>query len=240
MAEVPGETLRSAPGCGGGGEERAAPPQSDTGERVASAFAKGRKTHNEMMKHSLLAAIISRVADEARGIVMAYWPGMYGGDAIADVLFGDVNPSGKLPFTYPRHPNALATYDHRYTESTDNSFGRGPGGFDPQWEFGHGLSYTTFAYRDLRVATPAVAPADSLVVRVTVQNTGARAGRETVLLFTRQHYASVTPSMRRLRAFHPVELAPGRRGRWSSAWRRAILPSWGATGGGCWRRGRST
>jgi beta-glucosidase len=153
--------------------------------------------------------VISRVADRARGIVMAYWPGMYGGDAIADVLFGEVNPSGKLPFTYPRHPNALATYDHRFTETTNNDFGRGPGGFDPQWEFGHGLSYTTFAYRDLRLGSPSIGPADSLSVSVTVANTGQRAGRETVLVFTRQHYASVTPSMRRLRAFRTVELQPG-------------------------------
>ncbi|HZG42955.1 MAG TPA: glycoside hydrolase family 3 N-terminal domain-containing protein [Longimicrobium sp.] len=153
--------------------------------------------------------VISRVADRARGIVMAYWPGMHGGDAIAEVLFGEVNPSGKLPFTYPRHPNALATYDHRYAESTNNDFGRGPGGFNPQWEFGHGLSYTTFAYRDLRLGSPSIGPADSLDVRVTVANTGERAGRETVLLFTRQHYASVTPSMRRLRAFRTVALQPG-------------------------------
>jgi beta-glucosidase len=153
--------------------------------------------------------VISRVAEGARGIVMAYWPGMYGGDAIADVLFGEINPSGKLPFTYPRHPNALATYDHRFTESTNNDFGRGPGGFNPQWEFGHGLSYTTYAYRDLRLDAREIGPADSLTVRVTVENTGARAGRETVLLFSRQHYASVTPSLRRLRAFQPVELEPG-------------------------------
>lgn len=153
--------------------------------------------------------VISRVADGARGIVMAYWPGMYGGDAIADVLFGEANPSGKLPFTYPRHPNALATYDHRFTESTNNDFGRGPGGFNPQWEFGHGLSYTTYAYRDLRLDAREIGAGDSLTVRVTVENTGARAGRETVLLFSRQHYASVTPSLRRLRAFEGVELEPG-------------------------------
>ena len=153
--------------------------------------------------------VISRVVDRSRGVVMAYWPGMYGGDAIAEVLFGQVNPSGKLPFTYPRHPNALLTYDHRFSETTNTGFDRGPGGFDPQWEFGHGLSYTTFAYRDLQVDAAEIAPGDSLAVRVTVQNTGGRAGRESVLLFTRQHYASVTPSVRRLRAFQKVDLQPG-------------------------------
>jgi len=153
--------------------------------------------------------VISRVAEQARGVVMAYWPGMFGGDAIADVLFGDYNPGGRLPFTYPRHPNALATYDHRFTETTSNGFDRGPGGFNPQWEFGHGLSYTTFGYSALELGAAEIGPDATLPVRVTVTNTGSRAGHETVLLFTRQHYAAVTPSVRRLRGFHKMELEPG-------------------------------
>lgn len=152
--------------------------------------------------------VVSRVADRANAVVMAYWPGMYGGDALADVLFGDVNPSGRLPFTYPRHPNALLTYDHKQTETLNGGAANVPG-FDPQWQFGHGLAYTTFAYRDLRLERSEIGPADSLTVRVTVENTGERAGDETVLLFTRQHYASVTPSVRRLRAFRKVSLDPG-------------------------------
>lgn len=153
--------------------------------------------------------VISRVVDRSRGVVMAYWPGMYGADAVAEVLFGEVNPSGRLPFTYPRHPNALLTYDHRFSETTNTGFDRGPGGFDPQWEFGHGLSYTTFAYRDLRLDRDQLGPGDSLELSVTVRNTGGRAGQETVLLYTRQHYATVTPSMRRLREFQKVQLQPG-------------------------------
>ncbi len=153
--------------------------------------------------------VISRVADRARGVVMAYWPGMHGGDAIADVLFGDANPGGKLPFTYPRHPNHLLTYDHVLTETLGPGFDRRPTAFNPQWELGHGLSYTTFAYSALRLGADELAPGDSLTVEVTVANTGARAGQETVLLFTRQHYASVTPPVRRLRAFHKIELEPG-------------------------------
>ena len=153
--------------------------------------------------------VVSRVADAARGIVMAYWPGMHGGEAIADVLFGEFNPGGKLPFTWPRHPNALVTYDHRFTETFAPGNDRGPTGFNPQWEFGHGLSYTTFEYRDLRLGAERIGAADSLTVQVTVANTGPRAGQETVLLFTRQHYASVTPAVRRLRAFEKVSLGPG-------------------------------
>lgn len=153
--------------------------------------------------------VVRRVVDRAGAVVMAYWPGMHGGDAIAEVLFGDVNPSGRLPFTYPRHPNALLTYDHRNTETLNGGSPTVPG-FDPQWAFGHGLGYTTFAYRDLRLGRTEMGPADSVAVQVTVTNTGARAGTETVLLFTRQHYASVTPSVRRLRAFQKVSLEPGR------------------------------
>lgn len=150
--------------------------------------------------------VVSRVADAARGVVLAYLPGMHGGEAIAEVLFGEVNPSGRLPFTYPRHPNDLVTYDHKFTETLG---AEGAPGFRPQWEFGHGLSYTTFAYGDLRLGAERIGPADSLAVQVTVTNTGPRAGQEAVLLFTRQHYASVTPPVRRLRAFEKIALEPG-------------------------------
>jgi beta-glucosidase len=147
--------------------------------------------------------IIRDVADSARGIVMAYWPGMEGAGAIADVLFGDVNPSGRLPFTYPRYPNALVLDDHRFTETLDRGFDRKPTAYNPQFAFGTGLSYTTFAYSDLQV--------DHLKVRVTVTNTGTRAGRDVVLLFTHQHFAALTPPMRRLARFAGVDLAPGAR-----------------------------
>lgn len=151
--------------------------------------------------------IIRRVVDAARGIVMAYWPGMHGGEAVAEVLFGEMNPSGRLPFTYPRHPNELVTYDHRFTETLSPRF-EGQG-YRPEWPFGHGLSYTTFAYADLRVAPAAMDTAGRVRVTVTLRNTGARAGEETVLLFTRQHYGTMTPHTRRLRAFRRVPLAPG-------------------------------
>lgn len=155
--------------------------------------------------------VISRVADGARAIVMAYWPGMQGGEAIADVLFGDWNPGGKLPFTYPRYPDALMTYDHKYTESLnpDGVPAPGPGGFDPQFELGTGLSYTTFRYSALRLGARELAPGGSITVTVTVTNTGSRAGDETVLLFVHQRFASITPAVRRLRGFRRVTLRPG-------------------------------
>jgi beta-glucosidase len=151
--------------------------------------------------------IIRRVADAARGVVMAYWPGMHGGEAVAEVLFGETNPSGRLPFTYPRDPNELLTYDHKLTETLSPRFEGA--GYRPQWPFGHGLSYTTFAYADLRLGAAQMDTAGRMTVRVTVRNTGSRAGQESVLLYTRQHFASTTPYTRRLRAFQKVSLEPG-------------------------------
>src|SRR5262249_12215207 len=94
--------------------------------------------------------IINRIADGAPAILMAYNPGNEGGTAVADVLFGDYNPNGKLPFTYPRTTNGFITYDHKLFETEETSFGNMA--FKPQFEFGHGLSYTTFTYGDLQLS----------------------------------------------------------------------------------------
>jgi beta-glucosidase len=153
--------------------------------------------------------VISAVADAAKAIVMAYQPGMEGAEAIAEVLFGEHNPAGRLPFTYPRHPNALETYDHRFTQTLHAAADGSHTGFSPQFEFGHGLSYTRFAYSDLRLGSPTLAPEGRQVVEVRVTNTGDRAGQHSVLLFLRQHYASHTPAVRKLRGFEKVELVPG-------------------------------
>jgi beta-glucosidase len=151
--------------------------------------------------------IINRIADRAGAILMAYNPGLEGGQAVAEILFGDVNPSGKLPITYPRQPNALLTYDTKLFETEDTGFGNKS--YAPQFELGAGLSYTTFAYSDLRVDKPSWDGTGALTVSVTVRNTGARAGKEAVLLFTRDMVASVTPPGRRLRRFGKVHLDPG-------------------------------
>jgi beta-glucosidase len=148
--------------------------------------------------------IISRIADSANAIVMAYNPGNEGGPAIADVLFGDVNPSGKLPITYPRSPNRLFTYDHKVFEGEDG--GAMP---PPQFEFGSGLSYTSFSYSDLRVAPATVSGSGIVRVEVTVKNSGSRAGKEVVQLYLNERFASVTPPLKRLKRFAKVLLQPG-------------------------------
>jgi beta-glucosidase len=151
--------------------------------------------------------IINRIADSASAILMAYNPSNEGGTAIADVLFGDVNPSGKLPFTYPRTPNGLINYDHKPFETEDTAFGNMA--FKPQFEFGEGLSYTTFAYSDLRLGKQTISANEELPVSVTVMNTGRRAGKEAVLVYVSDLVASISPPKRRLRRFAKISLEPG-------------------------------
>ncbi|HMG76544.1 MAG TPA: glycoside hydrolase family 3 N-terminal domain-containing protein [Pyrinomonadaceae bacterium] len=149
--------------------------------------------------------VINRIADNASAVFMAYNPGNEGGQAVADVLFGDFNPCGKLPFTYPRFPNGLMTYDHKAfeTESFDNA------GIRPQFEFGDGLSYTTFAYKDLRLNRNTIGKDDQLSVNVTVTNTGRRAGKEVVQLYVSDLVASLSPAGKRLKRFAKIYLEPG-------------------------------
>jgi beta-glucosidase len=151
--------------------------------------------------------IINRIVDKAQGILMAYNPGNEGGTAVADLLFGDANPSGKLPFTYPRTPNGLITYDHKQFETEDTSFGNTA--FRPQFEFGQGLSYTTFTYSQLQLSQKTLTADGALRVSVTVTNSGRRAGKEVVHLYLRDVVASLTPPVKRLKRFAKIQLEPG-------------------------------
>jgi beta-glucosidase len=127
------------------------------------------------------------------------------------VLFGKVNPSGKLPYTYPRHRHALINYWHKLSEEQTAQ----PGAYNyesdysPLWEFGHGLSYTTFQYSDLKLSASKISGLQNLVVNVTVTNTGKVAGKEVVQLYTSDLYASIAPDKKRLRRFQKVEIQPG-------------------------------
>ena len=156
--------------------------------------------------------LIRTIEPDAKAVIQLYLPGNYGGDALARILSGKVNPSGKLPYTYPKYEQALLTYDHKPSQNLD---GKMEGAYDygantsVQYPFGFGLSYTRFAYSDLSVDKSAFAPGDLLSISVTVTNTGDRAGKETVLLFSSDLTASMTPDVRRLRAFEKVELRPG-------------------------------
>ena len=124
--------------------------------------------------------LINRIADKVSGILMAYNPSNEGGQAVADVLFGDYNPGGRLPFTYPRTPNNYLTYDHKLFETTDTAYGNSA--TSPQFDFGTGLSYTTYSYRDLKVSPTSVDSNGKINVSVNVTNTGSRAGKETSIV----------------------------------------------------------
>ena len=123
------------------------------------------------------------------------------------MLFGDYNPGGKLPFTYPRTPNGLINYDHKRFETEDTAFGNMA--FKPQFEFGEGLSYTTFAYSDLQLSKKTITGNDELTVSVKVTNTGRRAGKEVTLVYVSDLVASLSPPGKRLKRFAKVYLEPG-------------------------------
>jgi beta-glucosidase len=155
--------------------------------------------------------VISSIVDGIPAVVDAYWPGSQGANAIADVLFGDYNPGGKLPFSYPRHTGDFIMYDHKWTEANVETT---PGGFVdegymPQWPFGHGLSYTTFEYQDFKISADTLVGDAKLKVSVTVKNTGDVDGEEVVQLYTRDMFASVVPNSKRLRAFERVAIKAG-------------------------------
>jgi beta-glucosidase len=149
---------------------------------------------------------IRNLADSASAIIVAFNPGNEGGQAIADMLFGDVNPSARLPVTYPRFPDALLTYDHKWSEEQDAESGAKIS--KSLFEFGYGLSYTTFEYSALQVTPPEVSGQTPAHVSVTVKNSGDREGVEVVQLYLSQVAASITPPVRRLKRFAKVSLRP--------------------------------
>jgi beta-glucosidase len=150
--------------------------------------------------------IISKIEPGTTAILDIYLPGNYGADALADILAGDVNPSGKLPITYPRYTNSLVGYIHKPSEGEGNPQG---GEFTPQYRFGFGLSYTNFSYSNLSINKNSFAPDETATITVTVKNIGNRDGKETVQLFISDLVASFTPDVKRLRGFDKIDLKAG-------------------------------
>lgn len=151
--------------------------------------------------------LIAEIADLCQSIVLGFHPGNEGGQALAEILLGETCPSGKLPITYPKHPNALITYDHKYPENLELQGVLG--GFKPQFEFGHGLSYTNFTYSNLSLSQTSIHENDVIQVSVEVKNTGKLTGKEVVQLYLSDLYASITPPVKRLKRFEKVELEAG-------------------------------
>ena len=155
--------------------------------------------------------LIKDIEPLAKAVVNIMLPGNYGGDALANLLAGDANFSAKMPYTYPKHINALATYDYKPCENIGQMGGNYnyDSVMDIQWPFGFGLSYTTYKYSNLKVDKPQFTADDELTFSVDVTNTGSMAGKESVLLYSKDLVASSTPDNIRLRNFEKISLNPG-------------------------------
>ena len=155
--------------------------------------------------------LIADIEPLAQGVIDILIPGNMGGDALVDLVSGKSNFSGKMPYTYPKEINSLANYDFKKSEEV----GTMEGAYDynakitQQWGFGHGLSYTSYQYSNLKVSKSDFRHGDNIKVSVDVKNTGKVAGKESVLLFSSDLVASMVPDGRRLRAFDKIELLPG-------------------------------
>lgn len=170
-----------------------------TGKPVIMALSEGRPR------------IVRELVPLVNAVVDMMLPGNYGGDALANLLSGDVNFSAKLPFTYPRQINGLATYDYKPSESMGQMGGNYnyDSKMDVEWNFGDGLSYTSYKYSNFKVNKTQFDAQDELIFTIDVTNTGKMAGKEPVLLFSSDLVASLTPDNRRLRQFDKVDLKPG-------------------------------
>ncbi|WP_372746080.1 glycoside hydrolase family 3 N-terminal domain-containing protein [Lutibacter sp.] len=166
-----------------------------TGKPIILVMAQGRPR------------IIKEIEPLVSGILMAYYPGQEGGKAISDIIYGTVNPSGKLPYTYPMYSGNMVTYYHKKTDIRDANWGYN--GFYPQFEFGFGLSYTTFEYSNLTVSKDTLALNDEFKVAITVKNTGKRAGKEIVELYIKDLVATVSPDSKKLTRFAKIDLKVG-------------------------------
>ena len=155
--------------------------------------------------------LIADIEPLAKAVVHVFLPGNYGADALANLLAGDANFSAKMPYTYPREINSLNTYDYKVSEEVGTM--AGAYNYDAkvslQWPFGYGMSYTTYAYSNLKVDKTQFTADDVLTVSVDVKNTGQRAGKEAVLLYSSDLVASIVPDNKRLRDFTKITLEPG-------------------------------
>ncbi len=165
-----------------------------TGKPIILVLAEGRPR------------IVTEAESQSAATIMTYLSGNEGGDALASILFGDANPSGRLPVTYPQYANSLNNY---YRKNLENGNSDDSHSYNPLYEFGTGLSYTTFSYSNLHLSKPDLKENETLTVTVDVKNTGLREGKESVLLYTSQQYASISPDTKRLRAYDKIDLKPG-------------------------------
>ncbi|MDS0478605.1 glycoside hydrolase family 3 C-terminal domain-containing protein [Natrinema sp. 1APR25-10V2] len=152
---------------------------------------------------------LSWTADNADALLYSYYPGSEGGEAIADVLFGEYNPSGRLPISVPRSSGHLPTTFNHFAHPTPIGADEHPGTYDPRYEFGHGESYTEFSVSDLSVDASRIGPAESITASITVENVGDRSGTRAVDCFLRDEVSSRVRPVREHVGFARVHLEPG-------------------------------
>ncbi|WP_299605685.1 glycoside hydrolase family 3 N-terminal domain-containing protein [uncultured Aquimarina sp.] len=167
-----------------------------TGKKIVLVLLEGRPI------------IFNEIEPLVDAVFMGYLPGNHGADALGDLLYGLESPSGRLPINYPKHPHAFVNYNHKHSDniSIPNYY---DSDYDQQYEFGDGLSYTTFEYSNLSVSAEEMNEDGSIDVSVTVTNTGSRDGKEAVLLFISDLYASITPEVRALKGYEKIALSKG-------------------------------
>ncbi len=155
--------------------------------------------------------IIREIEPLAKAVIDVFLPGNYGGDALALLMSGKRNFSARMPITYPKWINALATYDHKPCETVETMSGAYDyaATVDVQWPFGYGLSYTTFEYSNLRIDKAEFSSDDTLKISVDVKNTGSVEGMDAVILYSKDLVASITPDVLRVRRFDKISLKPG-------------------------------
>ena len=151
--------------------------------------------------------IIREIEPLSDAILQAYLPGDQGANAIVDVLVGNVNPSGKLPYTYPRYNGVIMHYDHKQSELLNANIWK-DNYYNPQWDFGFGLSYTTFEYSNMKLSSKTINSDNELLISIDIKNTGNIIGKEVVQLYIRDHYATISPSLKKLKRFTKIELKP--------------------------------
>ena len=155
--------------------------------------------------------LISEIESKVNAVINIYLPGNFGGDALADILYGSVNPSGKLPYSYPLYSNSLIPYNYKPAEVQNNAQGayNYVGEVNNLYDFGFGLSYTSFEYSNLKLNSNQFSKNENIYLSVDIKNTGEIEGKEVIQVYSKDHYASLTPDIKRLRAFKKIKLKPG-------------------------------
>ena len=186
------------------------------GAPTSQAMAQLQKTADSLGKKVTIVLtegrprLITDFSDKAQAIVLALYPGAEAGQAITDILFGTVNPSGKLPFTYPKYANSIIPYNHTQLEEGFDGFASGKNKyFDPLFPFGFGLSYTNFTYSNFKINKQQFTKKDTITFSVDVTNSGNAVGKEVVQLFISDLVASLNPAVKNLKGFDKISLNVG-------------------------------